>query len=207
MKLRRLWSGGGNRAIDAIDTIDTSELKMHVSGERVRRRPVEMCDDFFMITPQNVLKTYCISCDLTQATKIKSEDVKVNSLNWIHQNITGLRYKVDELNCLLTSYDLSPSVICITEQKLLLINLENYCLSSQFSRSLNKGGGVSIYCKLDMDCNPIDISQYCMEKVIEACAAWLNIDNNYFIILCIYGSPCGKMENFINYLKLILKSV
>jgi hypothetical protein len=58
-----------------------------------------------------------------------------------------------------------------------------------------------------MDCNPIDITQYCMEKVTEACAARLNVHNNYFIILCIYRSPCGKMENFIKYLELILKSV
>jgi hypothetical protein len=111
-----------------------------------------------MVKPKNVLKTSGISCDLTQASKSKSKDVKINSLNLFHQNIRGLQCKVDEQNCLLTSYELSPSVICITEQKLSLINLENYCLISQFSRSLNKGGGVSIHCKLDMDCNPIDIT-------------------------------------------------
>jgi hypothetical protein len=143
-----------------------------------------------MVTPRNELNvnTSCSSCDLIQAPKSKPNDAKLNSFNLFHQNIRGLQYKVDELNCVLTSYDLSPSVICITEhhlteQKLLSINLEKYCLISQFSRSLNKGGGVSIYCKLDMDCNPIDIKQYCMENVMEACAAGLNINNNYFIIL------------------------
>jgi hypothetical protein len=42
-----------------------------------------------MVTPQNVLnlKTSCISCDLTQAPKIMSKDVKINSLNLFNQNI------------------------------------------------------------------------------------------------------------------------
>jgi hypothetical protein len=90
-----------------------------------------------------------------------------------------------------------------TEQKLLLIKPENYSLTTQFSRTSNYGGGVCIYCKLDMDCNPIDITQYCMEKVIEACAARLNTGNNYFIILCIYRSPCGNVGRFIEQLELI----
>lgn len=167
-----------------------------------------------MVRPPNELnlKTSCSRRDLIQAPKIKPKDMKTSSLNLFHQNIRGLQHKVDELICTLTSHNLSPSVICITEhhlteQKLFLIKPENYCLTSQFSRSLYKGGGVSIYCKLDMDCNPIDITQYCMEKVIKACAARLNIDNNYFIILCIYRSPCGNMENFIKNLELILKIV
>jgi hypothetical protein len=46
-----------------------------------------------------------------------------------------------------------------------------------------------------------------MEKVIEACAAQLNTGNNYFIILCIYRSPCGNVERFIDQLELILKFV
>jgi hypothetical protein len=143
-----------------------------------------------MVTPQKVvkLKTSCSSCGLIQAPKIKFNNAKINSFNLFHQNIRGLQYKVDELNCLLTSYDLSPSVICITEhylteQKLLLINLEKYCLISQFSRSINKGDGDSIYCKLDMDCNSIDIKQYCMEKVIEDCAARLKFDNMLYIYM------------------------
>jgi exonuclease III len=146
---------------------------------------------------------------MIQMPIIKPKEVKRNSLNLFHQNIRGLQYKAVDLICMLASSDLSPSVICIsehqlTEQKLLLTKLENYCLISQFSRSPNKGGGVSIYCKPDMDCNPMDITQYCIEKVIEACAARLNIDNNYFITVCIYRSPCGKIENFIKYLELIL---
>jgi hypothetical protein len=46
-----------------------------------------------------------------------------------------------------------------------------------------------------------------VEKVIEACAARVNIGNNYFIILCVYRSPCGDPEEFIKQLELILKFV
>jgi hypothetical protein len=146
-----------------------------------------------MVVPQNALnqKTSCSSSDLTQASETKFKVTKISSLKLFHQNVRGLQHKVDEWTCMLASHDLSPNVICLTEhylteQKLSLIKLESYDLTSHYSRSVNSGGGVSIYCKQGMDCNPIDITEYCMEKEIEACAARLSIDNNLFIILCIY---------------------
>jgi hypothetical protein len=125
-----------------------------------------------MVKPQTVWN----QCDLTQVPKIKLRATKTSSLNLFHQNIRGLQHKIDELISTFISHDLSPHVICIpehyfTEQKLLLIRPENYCLTSQFSRSVNYRGGACIYCRTDTDYSLIDITQYNVEKVIEACAA------------------------------------
>ena len=135
---------------------------------------------------------------------------KHNSLNVLHQNIRGLQHKIDELTCMLHSHDLSPHIICLTEHylvepKLLMIKPENYYLASNFSRQLNTGGGVCIYCKLDLTCNVVDISKYCIEKVIEACAIQMKTGNMTFIFLCIYRSPSGNIQVFINQLEIILK--
>jgi hypothetical protein len=86
-----------------------------------------------------------------------------------------------------------------------MIKPENYYLASNFSRQFNIGGGVYIYCKSDLDCNSIDLTQYCTEKVIEACAAQMKIGNNFIILLCVYRFPCGNFEKFNKQLEIILK--
>jgi hypothetical protein len=63
-----------------------------------------------------------------------------------------------------------------------MIKHENYYLASNFSRQFGVGGGVCIYCKSDLNCSAVDISKYCIEKVIEACAAQMKIGNN---IICL----------------------
>ena len=72
-----------------------------------------------------------------------------------HQNIRGLKHKIDELGCSLTAKELHPYSICITEpylmeEKLLLINHENYHLVSNFSHMNNTGVGICIYIRSDM---------------------------------------------------------
>jgi hypothetical protein len=64
-----------------------------------------------------------------------------------------------------------------------MIKPENYYLASSFSRQFSVGGGVCIYCKSDLNCNAVDVSKYCIEKVIEACAAQMKIGNH--IIMCL----------------------
>jgi exonuclease III len=183
-------------------------------GKRSRRQPVNRSNDFFMIMPQNMknLKSLHRSCNLTQVVNFKHKHTMHNTLHLFHQNIRGIQHKLDELICMLHSYDLSPHIICITEHylteyRLSLFKPDNYCLTSQYLCQLNKGGGVCIYCKPDLDINPVDITQFCLEKVIDTCAAQLKIGNKYIIILCIYRSPSGNVEQFIMQFEKILKYI
>ena len=50
----------------------------------------------------------------------------------------------------------------------------------------------------------IDLSQYCFEKVIEVCAAQINVSNHLIVLLCIYKSPGGYFGEFALQLDLIL---
>jgi len=75
------------------------------------------------------------------------------SLSIYHQNIR-LKHKIDELACYLVAKVLHPYFVCITkpylmEQKLLLLNHENYHFVSNFSCINNTGVGVRIYIRSD----------------------------------------------------------
>lgn len=81
------------------------------------------------------------------------------SLSIYHQNLRGLKHKIDELAYSLMANELHPYFICITkhyliEQKLLLINHENYHLVSNFS-CINNTGGVCIYVRSDTITNTV----------------------------------------------------
>jgi hypothetical protein len=76
------------------------------------------------------------------------------SLSIYHQNIRGLKHKIDELACSLVAKELHPYSICITkpylmEKKLLLFNHGNHHLVSYFSHINNTGVGVCIYIRSD----------------------------------------------------------
>jgi hypothetical protein len=51
----------------------------------------------------------------------------------------------------------------------------------------------------------IDLSQCCIEKFIEECAAQINIVDRFIILLCMYRSPSEKFGEFAVQLDLILK--
>jgi len=51
----------------------------------------------------------------------------------------------------------------------------------------------------------INLSQYCIKKVIEVCAVQIKISNNLIILLSIYRSPSGNFGEFAVQLDLILK--
>ena len=44
-----------------------------------------------------------------------------------------------------------------------------------------------MYINSFLESNMIDLSQYCIEKVIEECAVQINIGNQFIILLCIYS--------------------
>jgi len=67
-----------------------------------------------------------------------------------HQKTRPLRHTVDELICWLASINLNPHIICLSEhssgkQNLLIVNLENYCVASNFSNKNHFGGSMYLY--------------------------------------------------------------
>jgi hypothetical protein len=70
---------------------------------------------------------------------------------------------------------------------------------------LIRGGGVCIYIRTDMNFTAINLSQFCDEKNVEICSLKIFIAKTNIIVLCIYRSPCGNFEYFINKLDEVLK--
>ena len=89
---------------------------------------------------------------LRQITSLKTKENTINSLCIFHQNIRGLKHKMDELICMLHSCDLSPHIICLTkyylkEHNLIMMKPNNYYFASKFESQSHTGGGVYIYFK------------------------------------------------------------
>jgi hypothetical protein len=130
-----------------------------------------------------------------QSTTLCSKFNLHSSLTIFHQNIRRLKQKNDELLCMLSSINLNPYVVCfsehyLTEQNLLIVNFSIYYLASNFSCINHSGGGVCIYIRSDLQVNTIDISQFCIEKMFEACAVQISTSiRTSIIVICIYRSP------------------
>ena len=108
------------------------------------------------------------------------------------------------------SCDLYPCFIYLAEHYLIDYNLlmnepTNYYLASRFSHQSYSGGSVCMYVKSNLESTMTDLSQYCIEKVIEVCAVQIKIGNHVIIVLCIYRSPSGNFGEFAVQLDLILK--
>jgi exonuclease III len=117
---------------------------------------------------------------------------------------------MDELICMLHSCDLSPHIICLTkhylkEQNLIMMKPNNYYLASKFARQTHTEGGVRMYMKINLESTVLDRTEYCIEKVIEVCAAQIEVGNHFIISLCIYRSPSGNFGEFVVQVDQILK--
>jgi exonuclease III len=133
----------------------------------------------------------------------------------IHQNIRGLGSKSDELLCSRVSTNINPHLICLSEhhlssQNLSFLNIENYVLGSSYARTSRHSGGVCIYVRTDLNFTTINVTQFCDEMNIEICAIKITARNANIIILCLYRSPSGNFDHFVNTsdtaLKLLYKS-
>jgi hypothetical protein len=69
---------------------------------------------------------------------------------------------------------ISPQVLCFSEHhmienKLSLVNIENYSLRSNFSRGRYQKGGVCIFICNDVCFSHVDLYNYFVEKILETC--------------------------------------
>jgi hypothetical protein len=99
-----------------------------------------------------------------------------------------------------------PHTLCFSEHHLKQIelgqiNLEGYKLRGAYCRTTLLKGGVCIFIHKRYNYSNVDLSKYCKEQDIEACAV-LNI---YVVI--VYRAPYGNFNSFLNGLYSIIKSL
>ena len=129
-----------------------------------------------------------------------------NLFKIFHQNIRGLKSKVDELsNSLFPDY---PHIMCFTEHHLKDYEIDNlpkdhFKLGSKFCSHEFKNGGVCIFIHEDLEFFTISLDKYCKEKDIEICAIKLNITP----IIAIYRSTSGNFTNFLKNLDSVLNTL
>jgi hypothetical protein len=73
-------------------------------------------------------------------------------------------------------------------------------MGTKYVRTNYQGGGVCIFIRSDMYFTPINLSQFCEEKNIEICSLKISLVKSNILIICIYRSPSGNFEHFINKL-------
>uniref|UniRef100_A0A1B6J5R6 Reverse transcriptase domain-containing protein n=1 Tax=Homalodisca liturata TaxID=320908 RepID=A0A1B6J5R6_9HEMI len=127
----------------------------------------------------------------------------------LHQNIDGLRNKIERLIHHLEV--LTPSVVILTEhglkeEELRNIKLQNYTLLSAFCRKTHAKGGVAIYIKsaLEVMTEHIDTTSFCEELICEIELCCLTVNNLQLYILGTYRSPSGQLEDFQNIMSRLL---
>jgi hypothetical protein len=95
----------------------------------------------------------------------------------------------------------------VKELNLLTFKLQNYYLAANFTRNNHTGGGVCIFSRLDLQVKPINLSQFCDEKIFEICSIQIELGIYSIIVLCIYRSPSGNFSKFLNALDSTLRSL
>ena len=117
---------------------------------------------------------------MVNKTHIEKNEINSNKLTnsknlfkIFHQNIRGLKSKVEELtNTLLLDY---PHIMCLTEHHLkdyeiLNLPIGHFKLGSKYCRREFKNGGVCTFVHKELEFSPISLEKYCKEKDIEVCA-------------------------------------
>ena len=132
-----------------------------------------------------------------------------NPFKIFHQNIRGLKSKVDELTIALLSDH--PHIMCLTEHHLKNYEINNlpidhFKLGSKYCRQESKDGGVCIFVHNELEFSSISLDKYCKEKDIEVCAVRINIIQIQLFILTVYKSPSGNFSNFLKNLDNILNT-
>ena len=122
-----------------------------------------------------------------------------NLLHNFHQNIRGLRSKIEELILPFERENINPHKLCVSEHQmeeheLLHLTLSGYTLRSSFSHKHLQRGGFCIFVRKDLNINKIDISHICREKDTEICAVELETKEFQLIILSVYIAPTGEFN-------------
>jgi exonuclease III len=129
------------------------------------------------------------------------------NLRIFHQKIRSLHKKAAELTTHWTN--LFPHILCLTEHHLRdheigSVCIKHYKLGSFYCRKSRKQGGACIFIHNTLTFTNTDLSRYCNELDLEACAIKMRISDLAFCILCIFRPPTGNFFNFLSLLESIL---
>jgi exonuclease III len=130
-----------------------------------------------------------------------------NSLTIFHQNIRGLQSRTNEL--ISSLHPEQPHVLCLTEHHLSYDNLhctyiQHYNSGAAYCRNNFKLGGSCIFVHEFLEVN---LSAFCKEKDLEACAVKISFSRGNICVLSIYRAPSGNFVYFLKGLETILKSL
>jgi hypothetical protein len=105
-----------------------------------------------------------------------------------------------------------PHVMCISEHHLnhvqiQLITTDEYKRCTDYCRQSFQKGGVCMYILKKLSFTSINLTKYCKDKDLEACAIKLKLSTTNICILTSYRSPVGNFQFFLNGLEAILKIV
>jgi exonuclease III len=131
-------------------------------------------------------------------------------LSIYHQNICGLKKKIDEL--LTSLFPKFPHILCFPEHHLKQleldqINLDGFILGASYCRKKLLKGGVSIFVHENYKFLNVDLNKFCKEQDNEACALKLQHNALNIYIITIYRVPCGNFDLFLKALDSIIKSL
>jgi hypothetical protein len=87
------------------------------------------------------------------------------------------------------------------------INLEGYKLGAAYCRKSLLKGGVCFFVHKKCNYSNGDLSKYCKEQDIEACAPKLERTALNIYVVTFYRAPCGNFNSFLNGLDSIIKSL
>ena len=123
-----------------------------------------------------------------------------------HQDVTGIRNKIDEL-FMLWSLNF-PHLLCLTEHHLCndeinSIYINPYNLGAKYCRVNHKYGGVIIFVH-ETSFTTIDLGEFCNDQDIEICAVNSHFSSSNYCILSVYRSPSRNFIHFLSSLDTIL---
>lgn len=112
-----------------------------------------------------------------------------------------------------------PHAVCLSEtwctsnglsddyEDIDLLCLQNYVLASYFSRTESSGGGVAIFVRKDCSFTKVNISLNCVEKKFEYTITELKVNNQRYLIGCLYRTPSRETSFFMDMLGELLHGV
>jgi hypothetical protein len=114
----------------------------------------------------------------------------------------------------LIANDFDYHVLTLTEHgcandEIHVMNLKNYNLASSYCRNNYKSGGVSIFCRININYKKLTwIDRLSIELDFEVTGILLKLNrNNKIILITIYRSPSGNINKFLTSLDLLLEKV
>lgn len=154
-----------------------------------------------------------VSAPLEMPITNKNLDLKVDdkTLNLYLHNVQSLNNKIPDIEVVLNSDFKHINILCLTEHwvngnNIGIIRIPNFQLATSFCRETYQHGGTAIFIKKGIKFQPIHKFDYLnIEKTFEFCA--VEITEPHVIIICLYHSPDGDTNIFLNNLEKLVNAV